>query len=74
VGTRVSHGCSRNPTDGLAFIQEVGTGDGETSLPVLASALLEFTSSCNATVDVLVALGNYIPATGSSIAFDLNDP
>lgn len=74
VGTRVSPACSRNPTDGLAFIQEVGTGGTPGSLPVLASALLEFNGSCNGEVNVLVGLGNYFTSTGSSVALDLNAP
>ena len=73
VDVRVSPVCSRNPTDGLAFIQEAGSG-GSGSFPVLASALMEFDSTCNGAVRVLVGLGNYINATGSWVTLDLDAP
>lgn len=74
VGVRVNRDCSRNPTDGLAFVQEVDAGGGSGSLPVLASALLKFNGSCNGQVKVLIGLGNYFPSTGSSVALDLDEP
>lgn len=71
VRARISHACSHNPTDGMAFIQDVSTSS---SLPILATALLEFRNTCNASVYVELATGNYIIYTGSSVGLDLNDP
>jgi len=71
VGASVSHACSHNPTSGLAFIQEVGTGS---AIPLVASALLEFNAPCNSAVKVLAGFGNYISATGSLVPLDLDAP
>ncbi len=71
IRARISHACSRNPTDGMAFIQDVSTSS---PLPVMATALIEFRNDCNGSAHVELATGNYIAATGSSVGLDLNAP
>lgn len=69
----MSHDCSLNPTEGLAFINEVAVSTGnQGSLPVVASALMEFDPTCDGTVQVMVATGNYIASIGDSIPINLN--
>ena len=71
----ISHDCSANPTEGYAFINEVATSAGDQgSMPVPATALMAFDSSCDGTVHVELATGNYVAATGKSIPMNLNRP
>jgi len=70
---QISHDCSSNPTEGFAFINEVSVSANDPgSLPVVASALMAFDSTCDGTVQVMVATGNYVGSIGSSIPMDLN--
>lgn len=71
----VSHDCSTNPTEGYAFINEVGVARGDqASAPVIATALLELESSCNGSIRVYLATGNYVTSNGDDIEMDLNLP
>jgi hypothetical protein len=67
----ISHDCSRNPTSGLAVIQEVNTTH---ALPVMANAVIQFNSACNGSAYVMLATGNYITSIGSSVDLDLDNP
>lgn len=70
----VSHDCSSNPTEGFVIINEVEASSGEdASMPVVASALMEFEETCDSTVEVMVATGNYVGSNGDSIPIDLNE-
>ena len=71
----ISHDCSANPTEGYAFINEVAISAGDQgSMPVPATALMAFDSSCDGTVHVELATGNDVAATGKSIPMNLNRP
>lgn len=73
ANVKISYDCSSNPTEGYAFINEVSVSAGDQeSMPVLATALMGFDSSCDGTVQVLLATGNYIASNGDSIAMDLD--
>lgn len=72
VGARMTPGCTLNPVEGLAALQE--TGAGPERLPVLATAVIMFEPACTGTMRVLVATGNYVLSIGSAIPLPLYGP
>ena len=72
AGIHVSPDCSSNPLAGFAVVQEAGIG-GE-SVPVAAQAVLAFENECGASIQVIVATGNFVATNFTELDFDLNLP
>ena len=65
VGAVMAPGCAINPVEGLAVLND--TGASTSSVPVLATALIQFEPACTGKVKVLAATGNYLLATGKMV-------
>ncbi|MBN1599848.1 MAG: hypothetical protein JW894_16250 [Bacteroidales bacterium] len=63
----ISDDCMFNPTAGYALLKKVNIEDN--SFPELGTALLEFHSSCDSRVDVVLGTGVYIGSNGNSIEY-----
>jgi hypothetical protein len=65
VGAVLAPGCTLNPVEGLAVLNEAGAS--ASSLPVLGTALISFEPACTGRARVLVGTGSYLLCTGKTI-------
>ena len=64
--------CTLNPVGGAALLNEIDASSSK--LPVVATAALSFSPTCDGMAKVLLATGNYLLSNGQSIPLQLNLP
>ncbi len=62
--------CLQNPIGGFVLLKDMGIDDGK-SVPVIGSALLQFTNTCNGKVKLTLGAGTYLGSIGKSFPLNL---
>jgi hypothetical protein len=73
VTVALSPQCTRNPLQGLAFVQNLGASTGSTGpVPELGHVFFTFHDNCDGQIEVTLATGSYIRALGTSMPLELD--
>ncbi len=69
IEVTISPACQQNPITGMSLFRIVGTEAAH--FPELGTVILQFHDVCDGQADAMIATGMFLPANGTSIAFNL---